>query len=355
MKKRYLQIIFTVLTIALIFPTVTFAGNEQRVGEAGASYLLVNPWAAGSGWGGANTAFARGHEASFLNVAGTAHIQKTELLFSHTKLLSGSDISLNAFGFSQKLGEAGVLSLSVVTFDYGETSITTVALPEGNIGTYHPTSSVIAISYAKEFSNSIYGGLTVKILNEALADLAASGVAFDAGIQYVTGNEEQIHFGISMKNVGPTLKYQGDGMSFRGVVPETETELTVEQRSNTFELPSLITIGGAYDFLMANDTRFTVALNYTSNSFTKDQFHLGGEYCYRNILYLRGGYIYEKGVNPFGDDYADRETAYTGPSFGASVQIPLNKADGTYFSIDYSYRDTNPFAGVHSVGARISL
>lgn len=355
MKKRYLHIVLTVLTLTLIFPPVSYAGNEQRAGEAGASYLLVNPWAAGSGWGGANTAFARGHEASFLNVAGTAHLQKTELLFTHTNLLSGSDIGINAFGFSQKLGEAGVLSLSVVSLDYGENQITTVSQPGGSGGTYHPTKSVIAVSFAKEFSNSIFGGITVKILNEALADVAASGVAFDAGIQYVTGKEDQIHFGISMKNVGPTLQYQGDGVSFTGVVPETETELTVEHRSSSFELPSLITIGGAYDFLMANETRFTLALNYTSNSFTKDQFQLGGEFCYREILYLRTGYVYEKGVNPFSDDFVERETAYTGPTFGASVQVPLNKDKGTYFSIDYSYRDTNPFAGTHSVGARISL
>jgi hypothetical protein len=355
MKNRYNQFLGLLLICLLALPFNSQAGNEQRVGEAGASYLLINPWAAGSGWGGANTAFARGHEASFLNVAGTAHLNKTELLFTHTVLFKGADISLNAFGFSQKMGESGVLSLSVNSFDYGEIPITTVDLPEGNIGTFHPTASVIALSYAKEFSNSIFGGITVKIISEALADVAASGVAFDAGIQYVTGNDEQIHFGIAMKNVGPTMKFQGDGLSFRGVVPETEVDLTVLQRSAQFEMPSLITIGAAYDFLMANDSRFTLALNFTSNSFTKDQFNLGGEFMLRNILFLRAGYIYEKGINPFDLNFSTRETAFTGPSFGASVQIPLNKENGTYFSLDYSYRDTNPFTGVHSIGARITL
>lgn len=355
MKKRYNQIVGLVLVCLLALPFSGMAGNEQRVGEAGASYLLINPWAAGSGWGGANTSFARGHEASFLNVAGTAHLAKTELLFTHTVLFKGADISLNAFGFSQKLGESGVLSLSVNQFDYGEIPITTVDLPEGNIGTFHPSASVIALSYAKEFSNSIFAGLTVKLISESLADVAASGIAFDAGVQYITGNEEQIHFGIAMKNVGPTMSFQGDGLSFRGVVPETEVDLTVLHRSAEYELPSLITIGGAYDFFMANDSRFTLALNFTSNSFTKDQFQLGGELMLRNILYLRAGYNYESGLNPFSDDYASRETAFTGPSFGASLQIPLNKENGTYFSLDYSYRDTNPFAGVHSIGARITL
>ncbi len=355
MNKTAYYISLLLLGWVMLTPKLSFAGNEQRAGEAGASYLLINPWAASSGWGGANTALARGHEATFLNVSGTAFIQSTELLFTHTNLFAGADITLNSFGFSQKAGESGVISMSIQSFSYGDIDITTVELPEGGIGTFSPTASVISLSYAKEFSNSIYGGLTVKIINEALADISASGVAFDAGIQYVTGSEEQIHFGISMKNVGPTMRFRGDGLSFRGIVPETEVDLTLEHRSATFELPSLITIGFGYDIFLENESKFTPAVTFTSNSFTRDQFNFGGEYVYRNILSLRAGYIYETGLIPFIDSEASSATAFTGPSFGLSVMIPLNKEKGRYFSFDYSYRDTNPFMGVHSFGARISL
>jgi hypothetical protein len=349
--KRFIQILSIVLILAAMVPSDVYAGNPQRAGEAGASFLLLNPWAPGSGWGGANTARCEGLESTFLNVAGSAFLQKTELNFTHTNLYSGAGISLNAFGFSQKVGEAGVLSMSVVSLDYGEEDITTVNQPEGGIGTFHPQESVIGISFAKEFSNSIYGGMTVKILNSAISDVAASGVAFDAGIQYVTGNQEQLRFGIAMKNVGPTAKFQGDGISFRGTIPETEVDMTVEQRSAAFELPSLITIGIAYDVNFTQDVRLTPALNFTSNAFTKDQFHFGAEFAYKKILFLRGGYVHEKDI----DSSELSETLYTGWSYGFSLQVPLNKETGSFFSIDYSYRTTNPFLGVHSVGARISL
>ncbi len=355
MNRTFYHISLLLLGIFFLTPKSNYAGNEQRAGESGASFLLINPWAASSGWGGANTALARGHEATFLNVAGSAFTQQTELMFTHTNLFVGAEIGLNAFGFSQRVGESGVLSMSIMSLSYGEIDITTVNLPEGGIGTFSPTSSVIAVSYAKEFSNSIFGGLTVKIINDALADVSASGVAFDAGIQYVTGANEQIHFGISMKNVGPTMRFSGDGLSFRGVVPETEVDLTVEHRSATYELPSLITIAAGYKFFLQNESVFTTALTFTSNSFTKDQFNLGGEYMFRNFFALRAGYVYEQGLIPFFDSASNRETAFTGPSFGLSVMIPLNKEKGSYFSFDYSYRDTNPFMGVHSFGARISL
>lgn len=114
-----------------------------------------------------------------------------------------------------------------MTVDFGEIEITTVDLPEGGIGTFHPQYTNISLAYAKEFSNSIYGGMTVKIISEKTANTASSGVAFDAGIQYVTGSDQQIHFGITMKNVGPTMKFTGDGLSFRGDVPTTGVSLTV--------------------------------------------------------------------------------------------------------------------------------
>src|ERR1043166_7405202 len=64
---------------------------------------------------------------------------------------------------------------------------------------------------------------------------------------------DNIHFGISLRNVGPRMRFKGDGLSFRGTVPNTGTSMTVEQRSADFELPSMVTIGGAYDFYFPND------------------------------------------------------------------------------------------------------
>lgn len=337
------------LALAMILATsLAFAGNEDRSGQAGASELLINPWASSTGWGGANTACARGLEAQFLNVAGTAFTNRTELIFSHADWLRGSGVSINSFGFSQNLGKGkGVISMSVVSMGFGDIEITTVNLPDGGIGTFSPTLMNIGISYAKAFSRSIYGGITFKIISESISDATASGLAIDAGIQYVTGSEENIKFGITLKNVGPTLSFHGDGFSFRGFIPGQASAMTVEQRSATFELPSLIKIGAAYDFNFSENHKVTLAGNFTSNSFTKDQYHLGAEYNFKGYLMLRGGYIYE--------DRTNNPTALTGPSAGLSVAVPLNKENGSSFSVDYSYRDSNPFMGTHTIGARISL
>jgi hypothetical protein len=334
------------------------AGNEDRAGQAGATELLINPWARSSGWAGANTASVRGLEAMFLNVAGTAFTRKTELLFARTNWLVGTDIHINSFGFTQRVGETGALGLGIMAMDFGDIQITTTELPEGGIGTFSPQFVNLGLSYAKGFSDNIYGGMTFKVISESISDVTARGAAIDAGIQYVTGAQDQIKFGIALKNVGPKMRFNGDGLAFRGVVPSTGTNLTVEHRSAQFELPSLVNIGGSYDFFFSKDTtntvkthRVTVAGNFTSNSFTKDQFKLGVEYGFKSFLMVRAGYDYENGITS--DE--DRTTAFTGPTAGFTVEIPFGAEKKSTFGLDYAYRATNPFNGCHSIGARINL
>ena len=55
--KEISKLIRLLLVIVLCFYSITtFAGNEQRAGQAGASELLINPFARTSGWAGANVA-----------------------------------------------------------------------------------------------------------------------------------------------------------------------------------------------------------------------------------------------------------------------------------------------------------
>ncbi|MFZ7114665.1 MAG: PorV/PorQ family protein [Bacteroidota bacterium] len=331
------------------------AGNPDRIGQAGATELLINPWARSSGWGGANSGAAEGLEAQFLNVAGTAHTKKTEVLFSHTNYLQGSGITLNAFGITQKMGESGVLGLSIMSMAFGDVEITTVDQPEPSLGTYSPQYINLGISYAKTFSNSIYGGLTLRIIDESISNVSAGGLAIDAGIQYVTGNNEEknnIRFGIALRNVGTPLQFGGDGLSTRVDAPNTTNvyQLTVEQRTEGFEMPSLINIGMAYDFIMAKDHALTLAGTFTSNSFTNDQFTGGLQYSFKKLFAIRGGFTYED--NLFDDEL--RTTVYSGPSAGLTVDVPMGSG-GKKFGIDYSYRATQPWDGIHSFGFRFIL
>ncbi|MBL4593276.1 MAG: PorV/PorQ family protein [Flavobacteriales bacterium] len=362
MKKLKLSII---LVMTLGYSINVMGGNEDRAGEAGASQILINPWTQSVGWGGANTASVTGLEAMSLNIAGLAFTRKTEVLVNHKRYLVGSDVAINTFGLAQRVGETGVIGISIMSMSFGDIEITEVDLPEGGVGTFSPKYTNIDIGFAKTFSNSISGGLSLKIISEAIANVSSRGYAFDAGIRYVTGDNDQIKFGIALKNVGPTMRPTGDGVSFT-----TEEEnangnaylTTKDHRVEDFQLPSLLNIGASYDFYISPkvdttskeisaDHRITLAGNFTSNSFTKDQYRIGLEYGFRNLFMLRGGYVLEQNT---WFDSEKRTSAYTGPAFGASFIAPLGKK-GTTFGFHYAYQMTENFSGTHSIGIKLDL
>ena len=349
MKHLY-KILVLSLVITIAFNTNSYAGNKDRAGEAGGSQLLINPWARSNGLGGANSAFVTGLEAQFLNVAGIAHTKKLNLIFSQTQWLKGSGTNISSFGLTTKLGESsGVLGLSVISMSLGDIPVTTVEQPEGNGAVFSPKLMNINISYAKAFSNSIYGGVNIKILSESISNVKSTGFAIDAGIQYVTGKKEQIKFGVALKNVGPNMSFSGDGLSIRGFVNQQPNQMTLEQRSASLELPSLIRIGMSYDFYINDNNVITPAYTFTANSFTNDQHSIGIQYKWSKYLMLRGGYVYEKGLLD-----NTRSTALTGPTAGLSLMVPINKEGGN-ISLDYAYQLSNPFLGTHSIGISIDL
>ncbi|MBU2651789.1 MAG: PorV/PorQ family protein [Bacteroidetes bacterium] len=352
MKKFYKYLIpLIILGFLSVSSLDGFAGNKDRSGQAGASELLINPWARSSGWGNVNTSSVRGLEGMFINVAGVAFTPKTEFIFAHTTYLKGSDINIFAFGFSQRVGESGVLGMNVMSMNFGEIEVTTPDNPDGGIGTFKPNLLNVGITYAKAFSNSIYAGINFKIISESISDASAQGIAIDAGIQYVTGEQDQIKFGIALKNIGPRMKFSGDGLLEKTFLPQEEFSSSMYMPSSQFELPAALDIGASYDINFAEIHRITIAGNFRSNSFGKDQFIGGLEYSLKDYLMLRGGYTYEDGIT----EKADRTNVFTGPSFGATVQVPLSKDKGTTFSVDYSYRATDPFDGTHSIGIRFNL
>ncbi len=360
MKKYYKLLAPMFLIGGLIMPTNSaLAGNPDRSGQSGASELLINPWARSSGWAACNVAGSRGLEAMYTNVAGTAFTRKTEVLFAHTNYLVGSNISINSFGLTQHVGETGSFGLAITSMGFGDIPITTTESPEGNLGTFSPQFLNIGVSYAKGFSDNIYGGLAVKLISESIANVSASGVALDAGIQYVTGKNDQLKFGIALKNVGHRMQYSGNGLAFKTALPGNPSgsqTMTVDQRTAQFELPSLLSIGAGYDFYLSKDSiklkdhRVTAMGNFTSNSFSNDEIRLGVEYGWKNMLMLRVGYGYQKGIM----SDSERTTAFTGPSAGFTIEMPFGKNKST-FGLDYSYRTTNPFGGTHAIGARINL
>lgn len=329
------------------------AGNEDRVGSAGASHMLINPWARSSALGDAGIANTNGLEATFTNIAGLAFTDKTQIKFNYSNWMGSAGIAMNTAGIAQRVSENDVISVSVQSLNFGEIQITTVDNPEGNIGFFSPRANVFNVGYAREFSQSIYGGVNFKVISENISNLKSNGVALDAGIRYVTGEQDQIKFGITLKNVGPTMKFKGDGLANQINYVSTGEVATLEQRSASYEMPSLLAIGGSYDFIFNENNKLGMAFGFTANSFSRDQFRLGADYkmtTEKMAFNLRGGFVYERYI--FSAE--NRSNALIGPSAGFSVDALVGESKNA-LGIEYAARFAGVFGIIHTIGATISL
>ncbi len=343
--------IYLLLLVFFVFQSVSWAGNPDRQGEAGAYELLMNPWAKSAGLHTMTTANIRGVEALRLNVAGMGRINNLEAMAGYANYLQGTGISMNALGLVTKAGERGAFGLSLMTLDFGEIEVTTTDQPEGTGTTFSPSFFHLALGYSHTFENKISVGLALRLVSESISNASAFGFALDAGVQYVTGEEDNFKFGISLRNVGSPMKFTGEGLSTPAPSPNGGYEITVSQRSATFELPSMLNIGLSYDFLFSDKHRFTLVGNFTSNSFSQDQLGGGAEYSFNELFMLRAGY-----KTDLGNVSEAEESIYTGLAAGASLELPLNNENkNVRLGIDYSYRNTRLWDGTHNIALRISI
>ncbi len=354
---------FSILIAILIGGIGLVQAQNERLGQAGATELLINSMPRSSGIQGLDLGSTSGIESSMINPAGIARTTGTELMFARTSWLTGSQIFINSFGFSQGLGiDGGSIGLLINSINLGEFVRTTTSQPDGTLGTFSPTFLNIGMSYAKKFTDRIHVGASARIISQSTPEVRANGIALDAGVQYRAGERDRVKLGISLRNVGPTMQFGGDGLSGRVSFEDNNPfETGVEIPTASFELPTTLSMGGSYDFFLGLDNTITLSGAFISNSFYFNQGGLALAYSYKDIVMVRGGFLYEQGI--FGELGVERFNAHTGGAVGATFQIPFG--DGKFdasgneafssFSLDMSYRFTSPFDGTFTFGARIDI
>ncbi len=356
----------------LVLANGAYAGNPDRSGGAGATQLTINPYARTSGYGGTNSASVRGIESFNLNIAGLAYTKKTEVVFSRMGYLVGAGVAINNLGFAQALGEdgdGGVIGLGVASWDFGSIPITTYDNPDGTLPTFSPQVVNLGVAYAKKFSNSITGGFLVRLISEGLHDVRAQGVAFDFGVQYQTNlsprknkiKNDDFRLGIAVRNIGPDMRFGGDGLSFRAINSNTGADRKAYFAADKFNLPTLVNIGLGYDIRLdkSADTyinRLTFSGNFNYNAFQSNVYGIGVEYAFKEMFMLRGAYNITGDKQLFTKD--QKNPLYLSPVYGfwsgVTFQVPISKS-GTSFALDYSYAPTRIFNGMHTVGVRLAV
>ena len=320
--------------------------DQNRVGTSGAVELLIPPTARNVALGAATTSALpgmNGIEALYSNPAGLVTNTGTSALFSRMNYVA--DIGLNYFGFGQRIGNDNHLAVTVAAWDMGDIPRQSESAPEKSDVTFNVSFASVGLTYARVLTDRIAAGGTLKIVNESIDDVSATGVVFDAGMTYAVG-ESGLRLGVALKNIGNQLQFEGTGLTRRVQLPSQPGNATVNAvniESEASEYPTQLNFGMAYTRQVAGSASLTVLGNFRSNSFDQDQFSGGMELGLRDILFVRGGYEYVEN---------SQVTMWKGYTFGAGLNIEVG---GTQVSIDYALAPTDYFDDVQFLTVAATL
>jgi hypothetical protein len=331
--KNILKIL---LAFILLLAVDAFAGGGKRTGTGGAAELLIPVGPRGIAMAGANLSTSTGIEALFWNPAGVSLMQNNaDVMFSHMSYFA--DIGVEYGAIAANFEGFGVVSFSIKTLGVGDILITTTANPDGTGQTFSPTFIVAGLSYSRQLTEAISVGFTTNFISETMADVSATGVAFDVGVMYNNlADINGLSLGVVVKNLGPEMKFSGGGLFQEGQINDVNrppTFYTVETAG--FELPSNFQLGLGYSPVLDETNSLQFSGIYQNNNFSGDEYKVGGEYGYNDLFFVRAGYQLAPQVS---DDYLYGFTAGVGIDY---------VVEGFGFKVDYAYRQVEFFDANH--------
>jgi long-subunit fatty acid transport protein len=317
---------FIPLIASLLIGVVPLHGQGiKKVAQAGMSWLTIPVGARGAALGNAYLAVANDASSAFWNPAGLAYAEGIRAFVTQTQWIA--DINVNAGVLSYNAGGYGVFGLHFLSVDWGTINGTRRAdNDQGYIdtGTFSPTDWLVGISYARQISNSFSIGANLRYIYESLGSTFIGSMdsptsykaemdllSFDFGTTYYTGYKD-LRLSMTLQNFSKEPRYVAE----------------------YFSLPLTFKFGMAMDVSKfwgeSTDHSLTLALDAVHPRDYTERVHVGAEYSFRDMVFLRGGYK---------SNYDEQDLSLGGGVHYAFGEIALG--------LDYSYVMFTNFDAVH--------
>lgn len=334
MMRNIFRSLTIALAVVLLVSALGFAGGRDRVGTSSAAQLLIPVGSRYMAMGGAGTAVATGVEAIYWNPAGVARsTNAANAMLSHMTYLA--DISVNTIGVEANFGGLGHLGFALKTIGIGDIEVTTADNPDGTGQIFSPVFFTLTTTWARQLTDRVAFGVNLNLVREEMQRVGATSFAVDAGVEYTDfGGVQGLDFGVAIKNIGPSMKYDGTALLQQGTIRNSNRgSASVKLNPASFELPSIIELGLAYNYNMGEAGKLTATTMFQNNNFSADDVKLGLEYGFNNMFFLRGGYT-------MGIEVPSEWDYLYGPTFGAGFHYGFSGLDLT---VDYAYRTVDLF------------
>jgi hypothetical protein len=336
MNTKKLFLILTMFTlVAIVSLPPLYGGDEARIGTAGGVQVQVPVGARSLAMGGSNIADVQGLEALYWNPAGLGILTNNASgVFSTMKIFN--TINVNHLGLGFKMGKLGALGFSLKAIDLGDIPVTTNQDMDGLSGqTFAPTFVTAGLTYANRLTDAISVGVTGKLIVEEIPRASASAIAFDLGIQYKQlGGIGGLSLGVALKNIGSEMQYTGSAFLVQAQDAGSDINDFREIPTAQHKLPTSLELGLGYRYTFSENNSLLLTGNFQNQNFGNDLTIFGGEYAYSDLIFLRGGYLFNINTN-------SEDELYTF-TLGLGLHYKVGATD---LMFDYSFRDSQYFDG----------
>ncbi|HYF02295.1 MAG TPA: PorV/PorQ family protein [Patescibacteria group bacterium] len=301
--------------------TGSSGGAFKKVGASGGQFLKIPVGARATGMAGAFNAISDDVTAIYWNPSGLSKLRTVNANVTYNRWIA--DFTHNFAAITAPIGENYTIALSALSFSTGDIPVTTLDRPEGNGSTYSVNDFALGLSFAGRITEQFSVGVNAKYVQNGFSNVASNGVVFDVGTAYETGIQG-IRLGFSVHNLGSDQQFNGQDLNVNNSgTPGSSTNTNTNQAliTNEFSLPLSFRAGIASEVLNDETNNLQVALDFETFSDTPEQFALGAEYTWSNLLIVRGGY--RLGHDEFGLA-GGLGLRYEGGSFGGQVDYSIN-------------------------------
>lgn len=329
--RTVIKIIFLFLvTIKAVHAQILPNLGGQRVGTSAAQFLKIGVGSRSAALGQAYVALANDAEALYWNPAGISQFDKNEVIFANTRWFV--DTQLEFAGIVYHLSQANSIGFSVTYLHTEEMKETTVLQPFGTGRYFNYSDALLSLTFARNMTERFSFGLSVKYMNETLAELTMQSFLFDLGTYYKTG-WKSVRFGVAVSNFGRDMAPSG---SFR--YENLENEIVEVNSFQEFSPPTVFRIGVASELFENDQHKFISAVQLNHPNDNDENVNLGLEYWWKDVFSLRGGYVSGREEENF--------------SLGFGVHLPLSVVD---FRFDYAFSNFGRLGYVNRFTAHLQF
>jgi len=282
-----------VITFLSAFLVLSMAGSSYAgIGSSGAQFLQIGTGLRAISMGSAFVGVAEGLDAIYWNPGGLASVSdRVYVGFNHTRYFA--NMTYESFAISTPFAN-GVLGIFGMGLLSGDIEITTVDQPDGIDEFYSANDYAFGLSYSRQISNKFSAGISFKLINQNIAELASYGWAMDIGGMYRTGLLNNLRIGFAITNFGPDMRYKGDDLIFRTRVFQDEIDQQEDSRAEflteEYQLPLKLQLGLAIDVFNFDNHKLVLSVDGINPADQAEMFGFGVEYTALKILALRAGY-----------------------------------------------------------------